>query len=299
MLFRIAFYLCKAGLVGGVLAVVGACLAPLAADWAVWLWGPGLALAVTGWLAWSLLTGVQNTGGRLWCPLCGTRCPMHVESLFGLRPTLACPRCGLVRGDVFTTRLALAVDCPDDPTRDWQKQPDLALRFDFDRNTLNGVALGGPLARLSPLGPVEDKVDLIGGQYSYPSLGVAVLSDGETIASFTLTWGAAFAAPGGRPFAGQCAFGGREVRLGPDTTEAQFVEVFGPPYWRDDEGYVSLFYVFPGAAWEVSFSDDGTLGRIDVSRESVLARAEYRKFKGVTKPWPFPEAAAPVLEKLP
>src|SRR5262245_40023170 len=90
MLFRIAFYLCQLGLLGSAVALVGLCLSFVAQDVAVWLWGPGLGLAVVSWLAWSLLTGVQNTGGRLWCPLCGTRCPMEPESLFGLRPTLGC-----------------------------------------------------------------------------------------------------------------------------------------------------------------------------------------------------------------
>jgi hypothetical protein len=273
MLFRIAFYLCQLGLLGSAVALVGLCLSFVAGDVAVWLWGPGLGLAVVSWLAWSLLTAVQNTGGRLWCPLCGTRCPMEPESLFGLRPTLGCPKCGIVRGSIFSLPpFKLEIDCPDDPTQNWQRQPGLLLRFDFDHNTLNGVALGEPLARLSALGPVEDKTELRSERYSYPSLGIAVHGIPLTIDGFELTW-AAFARPSDRPFAGSCVFRGREVHLSPGTTEAQFIELFGPPTRREGwggqegDGLVELDYVIGDASWHVSFSEDGTLYEILVSRE--------------------------------
>jgi hypothetical protein len=292
MLFRLAFYLGKLGLPGVALVVIGAFLSPA---WAGLVVGAGFALVMTALFAWCGLIRFSMADRCLRCPLCGT--PGPVDAFLRLRPTLACPRCGYVAGN-FLTGFTFQVDCPEDRTQDWRRDPNLELRFAFDRPALNGVGLGERFDRLAALGPVEDKCALVLDEYSYPSLGVLVsTSAGETVEGFTLTWQGG---PGSRPFAGVCVLGGQEVPLSSDATEAQFIEVFGPPYWRkgcaEDESpsrASTLFYVFREAAWEVTFAEAGTLEAIEVSRESLLANPTIREVYGVTSPWPPPPAGPP------
>ncbi len=177
-----------------------------------------------------------------------------------------------------------------DPTQDWRAQPGLKLEFDLDAHALCGVKPGDPVPFLEKLGPAEDKVAARKGEYRYLSRGVAFSGADAFIDSILLIWRDEDEA-GFQGYAGACLRGGKAVPLGSDWTVEQFVQTFGPPYWKDDDESESLlFYEFRNFEWQAEFSKDpgGTarLSALLVVTPPLMADAAQREAYGVDKAWP-------------
>ncbi len=175
--------------------------------------------------------------------------------------------------------------CPKNPTKLWQRAKDLRLNFDLERGSLNGARFGDPLETISFLGPVEELKPLQDREYSYPSLGLSIGCDENTIDSFHIGHYDKFS-PLSRPFPGQMRCREQTFDL-PQLREQHFVDAFGPPFWRDeDESEFILFYEFPWIEWQVEFGLDGTFNCILVTCKPMLADEGQRSAYGITRPWP-------------
>ena len=82
---------------------------------------------------------------------------------------------------------------------------------------------------------------------------------------------------------------GEILGIGPATTEAEIVRLFGEPYWTDrSDGEVILFYEFQGGEVELQFEfpqGDG-LGFVTLTRNGVMSDAGQRAAYGCDRPWP-------------
>jgi hypothetical protein len=177
-----------------------------------------------------------------------------------------------------------------DRTAGWVRDPALRLTLDLARGTLCGVALGEPVERLASLGPTGRNAEK-DGDLQYQALGLIVGVSEEAIDSFIVYW-RDYLGQGFEPYAGTVLSAGQVVLLGPRTTEAELVAVFGRPYFRDqDEDETLLFYEIQDR-WgrlterQVELDEKGALRSIIFSAEPMLADERQRKAFGVDEPWP-------------
>lgn len=191
-----------------------------------------------------------------------------------------------------------------DPTRHWKEIEGLVPDVDFTAHAFCGVKIGDPAAWLEKLGRCEDQAAAKEGEFRWYTKGFAVDVDTYAVAAFIVHFdddrGESY-----RPFAGRCLLGGREVTLTRETTENDFVKLFGAPYWRDlgevtpprqssassvggaaDE--VILFYEFGRTEWQVEFTKDRTLRLVLVLSPPMLEDEEQRKTYKIDRPWPPP-----------
>ncbi len=136
------------------------------------------------------------------------------------------------------------------PTKNWQRIPELRLTFDLECGELNGIGVGERLERLAFLGPCEGRHAVGDGDYQYFSLGLSVgcYNEEQTIDCFEVIQYDP-CEPKYQPYAGACRFQGECFNLG-RLTEEQLLRKVGPPFWRDkDEDEVILFYEFPHLEW--------------------------------------------------
>lgn len=173
------------------------------------------------------------------------------------------------------------------PSDNWQASEGLPLVLDLDRHALCDVRPRDPVEWLSRLGPPEGRKALDNDQYCYYSRGIESDATGQAIEGFVVVWNDVLDRQF-QPFAGIVKFHGREHRLGTATTEADFVAIFGEPFWRDrDEIEVILFYEFRGdIEWQVEFTLDDSLKEIIVTTPPIMSNSEQRAAYSVTKPWP-------------
>ena len=90
-------------------------------------------------------------------------------------------------------------------------------------------------------------------------------------------------------FPGQFVAHGASVELSATTEEADVLERFGEPYWRDDDKDETILFYEDGTV-ELQFEFPGKvhLGIITIMLSPILASAEQRQLYGVDKPWPPP-----------
>lgn len=191
--------------------------------------------------------------------------------------------------DLFLLRDFIMFDFlrrPKDPTQDWRRADNLQLTFDLQTASLNSIGLGQRIERLSFLGPVEDRSALRQLVYDYYSLGLAIEHDEQgTIRSFTIL-SRDPDDPKYQPFPGVLLCRGENLAI-EQLTEDFFLSRFGEPYCRDeDEDEVLLFHEFPNLEWQVECNLDGTLKRILLTDEPLMAEDRVRKDYAVTRPWP-------------
>jgi hypothetical protein len=137
--------------------------------------------------------------------------------------------------------------------------------FDFDDNTLGGVALGDDDAALHALGPPEGGA--AEGAFFYCSRGFWAESLAGVIVSFTLIWNTA-SYPKFKPFGGDCRYRGAGLSLGKDTSEDELLSVFGMPTQRlEDEDEILLVYRFDGVEWQLELSLKRKLVAITIDQE--------------------------------
>lgn len=172
------------------------------------------------------------------------------------------------------------------PSHEWREDRKVQLIVDLDRFELSGVGLGEDIARLSFLGRSESRF------FDYPSKGLQLDVDDGSLAGFSLALRRDVylgTQVGGRVqrFAGRIRMKGRDWEPHELRGERDFVEVWGAPYWRDeDEDEILLFFEFPNREITVELSLQGVPQVLIVSRQPLMADAEQRERYGVTASWP-------------
>ena len=90
-----------------------------------------------------------------------------------------------------------------------------------------------------------------------------------------------------KPFNGKFFANGSELPIGKGSSENDIINLFGHPYWRDeDDSEVILFYENGRIELQFEFPNKGKLGFVTIMRSPVLEDPEQRKLYKVTKPWP-------------
>jgi hypothetical protein len=175
-----------------------------------------------------------------------------------------------------------------DPSDSWQAVPDFTLVLDMTRHALCDVRLGDPVGWFAKLGPPEDKNALREGCYRYLSKGIEIGADAGTVTDFTIVCAPDPFRPGFEPFQGAVIYAARQVSLGPSTSEANFNQTFGEPYWRDeDDTEIILFYEFRyDIEWQVEFTLQRSLKSLLIMTPPLLKDEEQRSSYRVTRAWP-------------
>ena len=168
------------------------------------------------------------------------------------------------------------------PTAAWQPTPSTAHVVNLGKHQFCGVGLGDRFERLSFLGREERS----GSHFAFPQHGIEVSHDSDgNVAELAFYFGHP-AEPTPGAFHGQFLLDGQAMPLNYATSEAEIVELFGPPYWRgEDADEAILFYEFRECEWQVEFALSGGLKCFSIST-SILADEQQRSLYGVTKPWP-------------
>ncbi|MFC1835373.1 hypothetical protein ACFL2Q_11665 [Thermodesulfobacteriota bacterium] len=173
------------------------------------------------------------------------------------------------------------------PSTRWQEIPDFPVLLDLSRHSLCNFRIGDPVDWFSGLGPPEDPKGGRLGNYTYFSKGLEVYAEKGAVEGFAVIF-LDDSRPEFGPFPGEILYDGRALELGHAAGETGLTEIFGKPYWRDqDEQEAILFYEWIGdIEWQVEFSLDNFLKCILITSPPLLSRPAQRKAYGVTKPWP-------------
>jgi hypothetical protein len=173
------------------------------------------------------------------------------------------------------------------PSSSWQSMPGFEIQLDLDTHAICRCRIGDPIEWLSPLGPPEDSRMLREQRYCYFSRGIEIGEESGKVADFAVFW-IDYLGRGFKPFKGLVTHRGRTVTLYSRTTEKDFVDLFGYPYWRDqDQEEIILFYEFQGdIEWQVEFTLEGMLKAIRVVWPALMADAAQRELYSVDLPWP-------------
>lgn len=168
---------------------------------------------------------------------------------------------------------------------EWTAADAPPLEFDFSQNALSGVRLRDPVSCLWPFGPPEDAHRAKDGAYCFYSRGFEVGVIRGRVEEFVLRWRAV---DGFQPFAGRSRLAEAEVKLSGGMAEAEWVQIFGEPFWRDeDRDEILLFYEFQGAVeWQVEIDRQAGLSAMVITALPLLADAAQRQAYRVSKPWP-------------
>jgi hypothetical protein len=169
----------------------------------------------------------------------------------------------------------------------WQSVPGFEIQLDLDTHAICRCRIGDPIEWLSPLGPPEDSKSLREQRYRYYSKGMDIGEEEGKVADFIVFW-IDYLGTGFKPFKGLVISRGKRIELDSRTTEKDFVNLFGDPYWRDqDEEEIILFYEFQGdIEWQVEFTQEGNLKALRVVWPPLMAEAAQRELFGVNLPWP-------------
>jgi len=174
------------------------------------------------------------------------------------------------------------------PAGVWQAEPAAGsdIEFDFDTHSLCGIKLGDSVALLWKLGPPEDQAQSRQGAFAYYSKGFQAESKNGVIVCFTLFWNKAQHRPFAE-YAGVCRHRGRVLPLRAGSSEPVIRQMFGEPYWRDeDRDELLLFYEFKNLEWQFEISRREGLTAILVLAPPLMAERKQREAYKVTKPWP-------------
>jgi hypothetical protein len=159
------------------------------------------------------------------------------------------------------------------PSGDWEKDPALAVEFDFDHHTLCGVRVGSPVERFRPLGPAEDKSKARKGVLCYYSKGFSVEARDDQAVEFVLGFGEGWGGLAPRsasPFKGPIRYRGGQLQLGPQTTDVNIMTQFGPPAASDQRkgGEKVLKYAIRDVTYAFEFSGKKLLQTVSVTAEA-------------------------------
>ena len=160
-------------------------------------------------------------------------------------------------------------------------------QLDLGNHAICRCRIGDPIEWLNPLGPPEDTRSLREQRYRYYSRGIEIGEEDGKVADFVVFW-IDYLEAGFKPFKGLITYKGKTVSLDSRTTEREFVDLFGDPYWQDqDQDEIILFYEFQGdIEWQVEFTLEGGLKALSVVWPALMAEAAQRQSFGVSLPWP-------------
>lgn len=150
------------------------------------------------------------------------------------------------------------------------------LVIDLARFTVGQTPIGKPPWE----GDFFAQAVLAEGSLENPSAGYELTGTNGTLSSVFLDL---------ENFGGTLLNKGEMAGLSPETTLEEVRELFGEPYWTDqDDEEVLLFYEYEKGSTELQFEfpDGRHLGYLTLIHEGVLSKPEQRKSYGVTKPWP-------------
>lgn len=177
------------------------------------------------------------------------------------------------------------------PTLDWRPK-DVPVSIDLDALTICSVRLGEPIDGLRDLGPATQQLS---DHWIWPRLGLGIRStEAGMIASFWVIYRRSRDLRRSRreltPYHGAVMLKKGFIDIGPDTTEAEFVDLMGQPFWRHEEDEVGLFYEF-GRTELVANLDwqdmhRATLSNLIVQTPPVLSDPHHRKWYGIDKALP-------------
>lgn len=160
--------------------------------------------------------------------------------------------------------------------------PSLAL----DRHSLGEARVGDPVESLRRFGAVEDVAASEAGDFRFYSRGIWFSTKDGAVDSFGVFWQDSDHL-GFLPFAGWIHFAEKRFSLDAATSETDFVECFGVPYWRDRDRRESLlFYEFGEIEWQVEFNRKRQLCALWVVSPPLLADSKQREMYEVTRSWP-------------
>lgn len=174
------------------------------------------------------------------------------------------------------------------PTKHWMKDPSMALVLNLDDHSLCGQKCGDTLGRLKGLGPLPDseKRSISEESYDFSDQGLMINCLKDSITDFDLCFDQKMGV-----FTGEICFQGHLIGLTPKTSKDDFLDIFGEPFWIDQEGEETvLFYAFgEELEWQVEFVNE-RLNSFTVTADPELADETLRKVYKVDKPWPPKEA---------
>jgi hypothetical protein len=175
-----------------------------------------------------------------------------------------------------------------DPSDNWQEVPDFSIALDMTRHALCDVRLGDPVEWFAKLGPPEDKEALRNGCYRYLSKGIEIGAEEGVVTDFTIVCAPDSFRPEFQPFRGSVIYAGRQFSLGPSTSETDFKQTFGEPFWRDeDDTEILLFYEYRyEIEWQVEFNLQGSLKALLIVTPPLMSGENERDNYRVTKKWP-------------
>ncbi len=173
-----------------------------------------------------------------------------------------------------------------DPAQQWPVVGGQKLRFDLDRNTINGVGLHAPWTSLQVFGPPELKRRKVEDSLVYLARGFSADLYQGHVSSYSFVWND-YLRQGFQPFEGGFSYRGKELQLDGDTTDKEIETLFDEPYWRDEgKDETILFYEWEGVEWQFEIDTEGRLKTFLVLGYPVLADEFQRQAYKVTKPWP-------------
>ena len=159
--------------------------------------------------------------------------------------------------------------------------------LDLDEHCLGGVRVGDSIDSLGGFGAVEDEAAIADGDFRDYSNGIWFSATEGAVDAFGVFWRDTDR-QGFFPFAGWVHFRREGFALDATTTEADFVERFGAPYWRDRDRRreTLLFYECGDIEWQVEFNRKNLLCALTVTSPPLLADPKQREMYRVTRGWP-------------
>lgn len=130
----------------------------------------------------------------------------------------------------------------------WERDETVKLFVDLDSNSLNGVGIGMPIAKLSFLGP-SDKTKNRDKSYSYGRFGIQISNQHEVLSSVFIAIDKGIMK---KSYKGSWFFGGREISITKNTKCEYIEDLFGTPtdQWTD---YMERCYTYQRNNVEIEF----------------------------------------------
>jgi len=165
----------------------------------------------------------------------------------------------------------------DNPSNAWERDPNLDLKIELHKATVNGISIGAAADKLSFLGRSSSKGK---SPLDFKDLGFSI--DYEDDGSFS-----GFQIVLLDPYGEFTSFSGTLTLNNAVINPAQIVAELGEPFWIDKDAEESiLFYEFPSHEIQIEQSPSGVAKHIVVSSHHQMAESDQRKAYGVTKSWP-------------
>ena len=163
------------------------------------------------------------------------------------------------------------------PTNAWTREPGLRLTVDLAMPSINSIPVGSIVDKFSFLGRSNSKSK---SPLDYIDLGISLdYEEDGTVSGFQVVLA--------DPLNQFEAFSGT-IKINESAVDSgTLIEELGDCYWLDrDENELIYFYEFPTHEIQIEQLPMGSVQRIIVTNDPLMADVEQRKSYGVDKPWP-------------